>query len=165
MERLLIGRILKPQGIRGEIKVKPFTDEAKDIKKFPRIFLDGQEYKVLSFRTDGEAAYLGLSGIADRNAAEFLRGKDVFADREDAPMPEPGTYYIVDLLGCNVVTESGKELGILTKIVPAVTDVYTLTQGEKEILFPAVGDLFLEILPEEKKIVVKEERFLQVAVL
>lgn len=165
MEKLLIGKVLKPQGIRGEIKLKYFTDEAKDIKKFPRVYIDGKEYKILSFRTDGEAVYLGLTGIADRNGAEFLRGKDVFADREDAPMPESGTYYIVDLLGSKVVTADGKELGVLSKIVPAATDIYTITKDEKEILFPAVGDLFVKISPEEKLIVLDEERFLQVAVL
>ncbi len=165
VEKLIVGSVLKPQGIRGEIKVKYFTDAPEDIKKFGRLFIDGTEYKILSFRTDNEAVYLGLSGVADRNAAEALRGKEVLADRNDAPMPEPGTYYIVDLLGCKVVTESGKEIGVLKKIVPAATDVYTVAQGEKEILFPALVDVFIKISPEEKLIVIDEKRFLQVAVL
>jgi 16S rRNA processing protein RimM len=164
-QQLLIGNVLKPQGIRGEIKLKYFTDTPQDMKKFPQVIIEGKSYKVLSFRTDGEAVYLGLYGVADRNSAEALRGKDVFVDRKDVPMPENGTYYIVDLLGCKVLTEQGKELGTLTKIVPAATDVYTVTQGDKDILFPAVGDLFVKISPETGEIVVNEERFLQVAVL
>jgi 16S rRNA processing protein RimM len=164
-QQLLIANVLKPQGIRGEIKLKYFTDTPQDIKNFPQVIIDGKSYKVLSFRTDGEAVYLGLYGVADRNLAEALRGKDVFVDRKDVPMPKDGTYYIVDLLGCKVITEQGKELGVLTKIVPAATDVYTITQGEQEILFPAVGDLFVQISPETGTIVVNEERFLQVAVL
>lgn len=164
-KQLLIGRVLKPQGIRGEIKVKYFTDTPADVKKFGKVYIDGEERKILTFRSDGEAVYLGLYGVPDRNFAETLRGKDVYGNREDAPMPGNGTYYIVDLLGCKVVTETGKELGVLEKIVPAATDVYTLKQGEKEILFSAVGDLFEKISPEEGLIVVREERFLQVAVL
>ena len=164
-EKLLIGTVLKPQGIRGELKIKYYTDAPEDVKKFGRVFIDGEERKILSFRTDKEAVYLGLYGIADRNAAEPLRGKDVYALRADAPAPEKGTYYIVDLIGCKIFTQTGRELGELGKITPAATDVYTLKQGEKEILFPAVRGLFLEISPESGRIVVDEARFNEVAVL
>ena len=132
-EKLLIGTVLKPQGIRGEVKIKYYTDTPEDVKKFGRVFIDGEERRILSFRTDGEAVYLGLYGIADRNAAEPLRGKEVYAARADAPVPAAGTYYIVDLLGCKVFTQTGREIGELVKITPAATDVYTVRQGEKEI--------------------------------
>ncbi len=164
-ERLLVGAVLKPQGIRGELKIKYYTDAPEDVKKFGRVFIDGEERKILSFRTDGEAVYLGLYGIADRNAAEPLRGKEVYALRADAPPPAAGTYYIVDLLGCKVFTRSGQELGELVKITPAATDVYTVRRGEKEILFPAVAGLFVEISPEKGRIVVDDGRFGEVAVL
>ena len=86
MERLVIGEVLKPQGIRGELKVKAYTDAPEDIKKFGVVYIDGVEYKILSFRTDGSgAAYLGLRGIPDRNAAELMRGKRLEGDRDDAP--------------------------------------------------------------------------------
>lgn len=67
---------------------------------------------MLSFRT-GESgfAYLGLRGVPDRNAAELLRGKEVEAERDDAPPLDEGTYYIVDLIGCEVSDESGKVYG------------------------------------------------------
>ena len=164
-EKLLIGTVLKPQGIRGEIKVKYYTDGPADIKKFGRVFIGGAEYKILSFRTDGEAVYLGLHGIADRNEAETLRGKEVYADRADAPPPAAGTYYIVDLIGCKVLTDAGREIGTLVRITPAATDVYAVKAGEKEILFPAVKGLFLEIAPDQGRIVVDERRFAEVAVL
>lgn len=163
--KLLIGTVLKPQGIRGEIKIKYYTDAPADVKKFGRVFIDGEERKILSFRTDGEAVYLGLFGVADRNAAEALRGKEVYADRADAPAPAEGTYYIVDLLGCKVFTNTGEELGELIKITPAATDVYTVRRGKTEILFPAVKGLFLEISPETGRIVVDQARFNEVAVL
>ena len=164
-EKLIIGTVLKPQGIRGEVKVKYFTDTPEDVKKFGRVFIDGEARKIMSFRSDGEAVYLGLYGIADRNAAELLRGKEVLAERSDAPQLAEGTYYIVDLIGSKVVTSSGKELGVLVKIVPAATDVYTIKQGDKEILFPAVDNLFVNVNVEEKIITLNEERFLEVAVL
>lgn len=163
-EKLVVGTILKPQGIRGEVKIKYFTDTPEDIKRFGRVFIDGEERKILSFRTDGAAVYLGLYGVADRNAAELLRGKDVIVLRADAPEPEEGTYYVVDLIGCKVVTENGKELGELTRITSAATDIYVIQSGDREILFPAVSDAFFKIAPEEKLIVVNEKRFNEIAV-
>ena len=84
MARLVIGEVLKPQGIRGEIKIKTYTDDNAAVKNFRRVFIGGEEYKVLSFRT-GESgfAFLGLRGVPDRNAAELLRGKEVEAYRRN----------------------------------------------------------------------------------
>ena len=76
MGRLEIGEVLKPQGIRGELKVKTFTDTPDVVKKFGTVYIDDKAYKILSFRVgpDG-AAYIGLRGIPDRNAAELSVAK------------------------------------------------------------------------------------------
>ena len=87
-DKLNVGEILKPQGIRGELKVKPFTDDAEMFRDFERIFVEETPYKVLSVRTGGDMVFLGLKGVADRNAAELLRGKQLYIPREDAPVPE-----------------------------------------------------------------------------
>ncbi len=162
---LLVGEILKPQGIRGEVKVKPFTDTAEEFRAYKRVFLDGTEYKVLSVRVGDGAVYLGLKGVPDRNTAELLRGKQVIVLREDAPEPEEGRYYIVDLLGSELVTEEGEPLGILTDIQQAASDIYTLEKDGKEILFPAVKGVITQIDLEAKKITVNKKRFKEVAVL
>ena len=120
-DTLTVGVVLKPQGIRGELKVKPYTDTAEDFAAFRRVFLDGEEYKVLSVRTGGGAVFLGLRGVADRNAAELLRGKEVVIPPCGAPEPEEGRYYVADLLGCDIVTEGGKVLGKLKDVRQAST--------------------------------------------
>lgn len=165
MDELIIGEILKPQGIRGELKVKPFTDSAEDFRAFKRVFIGGAEYKVLSVRVGDGAVFLGLRGVPDRNAAELLRGKELTLPREDAPALEEGRYYIADLLGSKVFTETGTFLGELTDIRQAATDIYTVTQGEKEILFPAVKGVIAEVDVGGGKITVNEKRFREVAVL
>ena len=164
-ETLTIGTVLKPQGIRGEIKIKPFTDSAADFKDITRIFLDGVEYKVLTVRTGPDVVFLGLKGVPDRNAAELLRGKDVVIPRDEAPEPEAGRYYVADLLGSEIITEEGELLGTLKDIRQAATDVYTLEKEGKEILFPAVKGVITAIDLAEKKITVNEKRFNEVAVL
>ena len=73
-ETIVIGEILNPHGVRGEVKVKPLLDDAADMRHFKKVYIGGKEYKVLSCRADAQAAYLALSGVADRDAAELLRG-------------------------------------------------------------------------------------------
>ncbi len=165
MERLVIGEVLKPQGIRGELKIKTFTDTPQDFPKFGRVFIGGAEYRILSFRIgEGGFAYLGLRGVPDRNAAELLRGKKIEGDREDAPALEEGRYYIVDILGLEAVTEEGEVLGTVADIAPMNTEVYTLEKEGKRILFPAVPGVIVKAEPESGRIVVNKKRFDEVAV-
>lgn len=165
MEGMLhIGEVLKPQGIRGEIKVKPFTDRAEDFKGLRRVYLDGEEFRILSVRIGEGAVFLGLKGVADRNAAELLRGRRVEILREEAPDPGEGRYYIADLLGSTVLFETGEELGVLIEIRQAGTDIYTVRAGEKEILFPARKGVIVGVSPAEKKLVVDRKNFEEVAV-
>ena len=164
-DTLTVGVVLKPQGIRGELKVKPYTDTAEDFAAFRRVFLDGEEYKVLSVRTGGGAVFLGLRGVADRNAAELLRGKEVVIPRSEAPEPEEGLYYVADLLGCDIVTEGGKVLGKLKDVRQASTDVYTLFDGSRDILFPVADGVVVAVDVENGTITVNEKRFYEVAVL
>ena len=167
MEReLIIGEVLKPQGIRGELKIKPFTDSAEVFTNFKRVFMDGEEYKVLGMRIGGDGCvYLALRGVPDRNAAELLRGKHLTVPRDDAPPLEEGTYYIADLLGSEVYTESGKFLGILKDVRQLATDVYTVEKDGKEVLFPAVAGVVESVDLIAKKITVNAQRFEEVAVL
>ncbi len=163
-DTIVIGEILKPQGIRGELKVKPLLDDIADIKSFKRVFIGGREYKVLSVRTDSAAAYLALSGIADRNAAELFRGKEVEALRSDAPPLEEGRYYIVDIVGCAVVTESGERLGEIADVLPAHTDIYVMKRGEKEFMFPAAEGVVLGADIDKKTVTVSGKRIGEVLV-
>ncbi|MBQ8319886.1 MAG: 16S rRNA processing protein RimM [Clostridia bacterium] len=165
MERLVIGEVLKPQGIRGEIKVKTYTDSPEDVKAFGNVYIDGVAYKILSFRVDGNgAAYLGLRGVPDRNAAELLRGKKLEGEREDAPTLEEGQYYIVDMLGLTCVSEEGEVLGVLKNIVNLSSDIYTLEKNGKEILFPAVNGVVVKVDLAGGKLVVNKKKFDEVAV-
>ena len=165
MKRLIIGEVLKPQGIRGELKVKTFTDFPEDVKEFGTVYIDDKPYKILSFRVgpDG-AAYIGLRGIPDRNAAELMRGKKLEGDREDAPPLEDGRHYIVDILGLTCETEDGEILGVVKHIVNLSSDVYTLEKDGKEILFPSVNGVIVKVDIEGGKIVVNKEKFDQIAV-
>ena len=166
MQRLVIGEVLKPQGIRGEIKVKAFTDTPEDIKGFKTVYIDAVPYKILSFRTDGSgAAYLGLRGIPDRNAAELLRGKKLEGEREDAPALEEGQYYIVDIIGLSCETEEGEVLGTVKNVLNLSSDIYTIEKNGKEILFPAVNGVVVKVDIAGGKLIVNKKKFDEIAVV
>ena len=138
-DKLNVAIVLKPQGIRGEVKVKALCDSAEDLKGLKRVFIDGVEYGVLGVRAQGETGYISLKGIFDRNAAEHLRGKDIFALRDDMPPLPEDRFYIADLTGCAVVASSGEEIGEVVSVTPARTDIYTITttkgEGKEPVLY------------------------------
>ena len=162
-DKLTVGTVLKPQGIRGEVKVKSLCDSAEDLKAFKKLIIDGVEYSVLSVRASGDFAYIGLKGVADRNGAELLRGKDVEVERVDAPDLPEGRYYIVDLIGCEAVTERGTALGEVVSVTPAKTDICVLEKDGKEITFAAADGVITDIDVEARKITVNAKRFKEVS--
>lgn len=165
MDRLLIGEVLKPQGIRGELKIKTFTDFPEDVKKFGTVYIDEKPYKILSFRvgTDG-MAYIGLRGIPDRNMAELFRGKKLEGAREDAPELEEGRYYIVDILGLACESQDGEFLGTVKDIKNLASDVYTIEKDGKDILFPVVKNVIIDIDLQNKKVILNKAIFDEIAV-
>lgn len=165
MDKLVIGNIIKPQGIKGEVKVKPYTDTPADIGKFKNVYIGGEEHRILSFRTDGVFVYLALKGVADRNAAELLRDKDILAARDEAPDLDEGKFYIVDIIGCSVFYENGEKIGVISDVTPAATDVYTLSSdGKRDVMFPAVKGVILSVDVAAKRITVDKKRFSEVSV-
>lgn len=163
-DRLTVATVLKPQGIRGEIKVKVLCDEAEDLKGLKCVIVDGEEYGVLGVRGSGDFAYLALKGVFDRNAAELLRGKDIEAYREDLPPLPEGTYYIADLTGCKVVASAGEEIGEVISVTPARTDIYTLQTPKGEVSFAAAEGVIEDVDVENKIITVNKKRFKEVSV-
>ena len=133
------GRITSTHGVHGEVKIEVWLDTPEDLKHYRRIFIDGQERKLLSVRQQNRFVIVKLHQIDDINAAQPLKGKTVYIAREDAPLP-PGGYFLQDLLDAKVVLEDGSPVGVLTEILerPA-NNVYVVTDPDgKEILIPVV---------------------------
>jgi 16S rRNA processing protein RimM len=104
---------------------------------------------------NGEAVFVMLEGITDRNAAEILRNKDVEVLRRDTVKLPEGRHFIVDLIGCNVATNSGDAVGQLKEILPYKTAVYRvkMTDG-RYLLFPVVDGLIVNTDVQNKSIIV-----------
>ncbi len=165
MKRLIIAEVLKPQGIRGELKIKTFTDYPENVKEFKTVYIDDQPYKILSFRVGNDgAAYVGLRGIPDRNAAELFRGKLIEGNREDGPELDEGQYYIVDIIGLTCETEEGEALGTVVDIKNFSSDIYTIEKAGKRILFPAVRGVIKRVDLENQKVIIVKSIFDEIAV-
>lgn len=164
-EKLVIGEIVKPQGILGEMKIKPYTDDVSRFRSLKQVYVSGEAHRVLNARIAADAVYLSLSGVPDRTAAERLRGRFLEVPREDAaPLPE-GRYYIVDVLGSALLTETGERLGVITDIRPAYVDLYTIwTETGKTATFPLLKDVLLSVDVLKKEVVVSAKRFGEIAV-
>lgn len=137
------GRIVNTHGVRGEVRIEPWADEAAFLTRFKRFYMDGQPVKVRSCRVHKTLCIASLEGIDDVNAAMALKGKVIFIDRKDAKLPK-GTVFLQDILGARVVDEDGKELGVLEQVLPAPAASVYVVKGEREILIPDVPAFILD---------------------
>jgi 16S rRNA processing protein RimM len=158
-DRVLVGEITAPFGVRGEVKMRPLMDRPETLAKLPSVWLrfgDGREEKrrVTAARNHKGHALLTLVGVADMDAAETLRGAEVFIRRDQLPVLPPDAFYESDLIGLAVVTESGRDLGTIERVHfnPAANDVY-----ETEVaLIPAVEAVVLQVNLAARRLLVRE---------
>ncbi len=137
------GRIVNTHGVRGEVKIEPWADEAAFLTRFRRFYLDGQPVKVLSCRVHKTMCIAALEGVDDVNTAQAMKGKILCIDRDDAKLPK-GTVFLQDILGAQVVDEAGNSLGILAEVIPEPSASVYVVRGEREILIPDVPAFILD---------------------
>ena len=159
----MIGEVLKPQGVRGEIKVRPDTSDPARFENLSRVFLAREGAYTLceveSSRLSGDMAYLKLAGVDDRGAAEKLRGDFLYIDRENALELGEDENFIVDLLGCRATDTNGREIGTLTDVMqPGGNDVYVFEGSLGEVLVPALKSVVLRVDVREKTILLDAKR-------
>ena len=157
---LEIGQIVNTFGIKGEVKVKPFTDDIKRFDKLKKINIEQKnnkkEYEIENIKYHKDMVILKLKGIDQIEQAELLRNSYLKIDRNEEEPLEENTYYIVDLLGLSVYTEEGILLGILDDIYnTGSNDIYVVKDElGKQTLLPAIQDVIKKIDIENQKIIV-----------
>ena len=159
MDKLLIGTVLKPQGIRGELKIKNYTDDFYAISALKEVFIDGVSYQVLKMRCDKDVFIL-LRGIADRNDAELFRNKDIYALKAGVRRKK-NTYFICDVIGCSVLFEDGTVFGNIEEILSARTDIYYISPPEGRVIAPWLKSYQANFDIENRTVTVNKEEFLK----
>lgn len=162
--KLEIGKILKAQGIGGEVKIAVAVDEAKLLKGVTHMYIDGRVYEVKGFRGNDAFAYVKLDGVTTRNDAEELRNKTIFADKDEVALARD-RYFVDDLVSCQVLCD-GKVLGKVAEVLQyGAADVFACNGADgKEFSFPFLKDVVVRVDVDGKRIVVEPKRFGEVAV-
>jgi len=161
---LKVGLIVKPQGIKGELKVQPLTDDINRFKKLKDVIINGKNYRVTNAILAGNTVILSIFGISDRDCAETFRGKFICVDRENAVPLEEGRYFIADIIGCELKTDNGSLVGTVIEVTSARTDIFTVKCTDGVIMrFPFLKDTIINIDVENKFIVVKAKRLSETA--
>lgn len=157
---LRVGVITSTHGIKGEVKVYPTTEDPQRFRQLEQVILDtGKELIPLDIeevKFFKQMVILKFRGIDNINDVQKYRNMDLLVTRENAIKLEEGEYFICDLINCEVFTESGERLGILTEVMTnAANDVYVVQMDNgKEVLLPAINDCILNIDVENKKVIV-----------
>ena len=137
------GEIVNTHGVRGEMRIIPWADSPDFLCQFSTLYVDGAPRKVISCRVHKGSVIARFDGVDTVEQAMLLKGKTVQMRRTDAKLPE-GAFFLEDIIGLDVVDETGQKLGTLKEILsPSLQQVYVV-QGEREILIPAVPEFILE---------------------
>lgn len=159
-EFLEIGQIVNTFGIKGMVKVKPFTDDITRFDNLEKVYVvtnkTKKEYEIEDVKYHKDMVLIKFKGVDKVEDAELLRNSYLKVNRRDEPELEEGTYYIVDLIGLDVYSDEGDTLGKVEDIFNnGSCDIYAIKDElGKQLLLPAISDVIKEINLEEKKIVV-----------
>ena len=168
-EYLMIGEVLKPQGIKGEVKVKPYAANHDDFRRWKKLYIkQGESYEPIKARCsrvhDG-FVYVTLGECASMEDAEKLRGVQLWIDRAHANQLEEDEVYVSDLIGCEGIDEEGASIGVLQEVLQhGVVDVYVFKAKGKSVMAPALKAVFPTVDVANKRISVVRERLNEVAV-
>lgn len=157
---LEIGQIVNTFGIKGMVKVKPFTDNIERFNNLEKIYIknkSGQtEYKIQEIKYHKNMVLIKFEGIENPEQADLLRNSYLIVDRETEEPLEPGRYYIVDMIGLDVFTDDNEYLGKLEDIYnTGSSDIYVVkNELGKQVLLPAIEDVIKNIDMDNKKVIV-----------
>jgi len=163
---LTVGKIVNTHGIRGELKVLSRTDFG-DVRFAPgsTLLLRDDErgisvdVKITGSRLNKNMYIIKLEGFNDINEVEKFKGASLLVAEEQLDELEEGEYYYYEIIGCEVVTEEGEQLGTITEILsPGANDVWVIDRPKgagKQILLPVIDDVLLSVDVERKLVTVR----------
>lgn len=153
-----IGKIINTHGVKGEVKVIPFTDDPERYRKLKQVYLDRpsglETYHISGVKFFKNTVIIKFKEINDMETAEALKETVIKIERKDAVKLPKNSYFVCDILGCEVIDENGRSLGILKDVLQTgANDVYVVrNENNREILIPAIKSVVERISLEDKKI-------------
>jgi 16S rRNA processing protein RimM len=147
MEQLKLGQIVNVVGLKGELKVYPYTDYKERFQELQTLQIGNSLLEIEKVRYNGPLVILKIKGIDDRSSAEKLKGAYIMINKADARILPEDTYYIIDLIGLTVMDEQEKIIGNVTDVIQHPSqDLYEIQLNEgPKFLIPAVEEFILSI--------------------
>lgn len=155
-----VGQIVNTFGIKGQLKVKPFTDDMERFEELKTVYIckknEMKKVEIEDVKYNKQCVLLKVKGIEDLTQAEKYKGLFLKIDRKDAKKLPKDTYFIADILGLEVYTDEGELLGKVDDIFPTrANDVYVVkNELGKQILLPSIPEVIKEIDLEKGKVIV-----------
>ena len=168
-EYLMIGEITKPQGVRGEVKVRPCTCDPERFEGLETVYVkQGDQYAPVHVsvnRLADDAVFMNVEGVTDRDQAEKLRGTMLYIDRAHAVELDDDTTFLCDLYGLRGVVSDGRDLGKIVDVMqPGGNDVYVFKGPLGEVLVPALKSVVLAVDLDKGEMRLDGKRLDEVAV-
>jgi 16S rRNA processing protein RimM len=145
---MVIGRVVGPFGVRGELKVQLETDFPERFRGLKRVYVGGRRRRVsvLSARLHKSQALLRLQDIETPEDVRALVGQDILVPRAEAVELPPGHFWLSELLGATVYDDEGGVVGRITDVVrTGGNDVWVVNEGRDAILVPATKDAVVKL--------------------
>ncbi|NDJ35073.1 MAG: 16S rRNA processing protein RimM [Chloroflexi bacterium] len=146
---LLVGEVLRPHGVRGELSMRVVTEHPERLIKLEQLYLglDYAPYSIDRIRPHKGKMIVQLAEVESREEADHLRGEQVYIRLEDAVPLEDGEYYLYQIENIAVMTEDGQRLGRLTDYIETgANDVYVITTDDgQELLLPAIPEVIKKV--------------------
>jgi 16S rRNA processing protein RimM len=144
-----VGKVVKPHGIRGALKVAPYGETLGEMKAGEKLFIEAEGQRQLTLvglRAQNRVLIAQFEGIESREQAEAITGKDILVDKDRLPGLPSGEYYHFQLIGLSVETKEAKPLGTLISVLETGShDVYVVDSDGKELLIPAIEEVIGEV--------------------
>ncbi len=157
MEKIKIGKIVNTVGLKGEVKVYNYSDSIEIYETIESIYVEDRLTVIENVRAQKNMVILKLEGADNRNAAEALRGKELYITEDDLPELPEGQYYVRDLIGMSVTEEDGNLLGHVTDVLQnTAQDIFEVeSENGNKLLIPKVDQFVLDIDAEKREITVR----------
>lgn len=153
-----IGQIVNTQGLKGEVRVYPYTDDINRFNELEYFYTDknlNNKYEVQRVRYKGNVVIMKIKNIDSIEIAQKLKTKDMYIKREQGKQLEEDEFFVADLIGLDVFTVDGNKVGVVKDVLQhAINDVYVVVNGEKEYLIPSIEKFVPTINLEENKMII-----------
>ena len=154
-ELVVIGQAVKPFGVRGEVKIRPFTESLEIFRTATVLVVGDTHYNVEKIRIHKGAALATLEGIDTPDKAKELAGQLVKTDPENLPEVEEDEYYWFELIGMRVFTLDGRDLGAITQVIrTGANDVLQVEGPFGEVLLPMIDDVVVSVNTHQRQMIV-----------